>query len=131
MTTAFNLTRSGMRFRLRRLFLLTAAVALAVSILFRWWPIDGVFGNLLAFVSPEDTVYAPGYTNEGFRAARVRMRRKEIHALLGPPLYTWDNGGGITVEWWTRSPSDGDFRERAFVFNKDMSIEKISGYWLD
>jgi len=105
--------------------LLTAVVALVFSAPY-WWPLDGIVGNLLSLSVKEDTVYADGYADASFRAARIGMKRDEIYALLGPPLYAWGN-----VEWWSRSPADTHYRERAFVFEGDTTVEKISGFWFD
>jgi hypothetical protein len=96
--------------------------------------IDGISGNLLEVVFPEDedTEWAAGYTDNGFRAVSVGMTRKKVYELLGKPLYTWENyGGAEIVEWWTRSPADTNFRQRAVAFQGDRVVEKVGEYWLD
>jgi hypothetical protein len=122
---------SKIRFRLGALFLLTVLGALALSA-YRYWPVEGIFGYGLSVVFGEDTEWAGGYTDEGWRVVRIGMNEADVHSLLGPPLYVvWDRGGTVTTHWWTRSPSNGDYRERAVVFFGDKSVEKISGYWVD
>ena len=119
-----------MRFRLPALFLMTAVFAIAFTA-YRNWPIDGVGGRMLSIVIGEDTVWANGYTDDGWRTVHTGMSVAEVHALLGPPLYVWNNDGTETVHWWTRSPSDSDYRQRAVIFRGDKAVEKISGYWID
>lgn len=122
-----------MRFRLRSLFWVVSILAVVSALLGLWMrSIDGISGNLFALLLPEDTEWAPGYTDEGFRAARAGMTRREIYALLGPPLYTWENyGGAEVVEWWTRSPEDGHYRQRAVIFHGDKAVRKVGQFWVD
>jgi hypothetical protein len=110
---------------------LTTIVALAVYILFHWWPIDGISGNLFAYISSEDTVYADDYNDDGFRSIHASMTRDQVNALIGQPLGSADDVPRQTREWWTRSPSDGDYRERAVVFEQVTVVEKIGQFWLD
>jgi hypothetical protein len=111
------------RFRLRSLFILIAILALLLTA-YRWWPIDGVidFGN------SDHTVWAAGYSDAGFRAVRVGMKRDQVYSLLGRPFeHSWVNPRGHTVEQWT-APSDSSsvFRRRDVIFSGDTVIEKVS-----
>ncbi len=118
-----------MRFRLRGLFLFTGAIALA-PVAYRWWPIDGVVGNLLSLICEEDTVWTGGYSNDAFRAIRVGMSRREVYSLLGPPINSLDNGGGV-IECWTHSPDDGHYRRRELTFQSDQVIKKVAEFYVD
>jgi outer membrane protein assembly factor BamE (lipoprotein component of BamABCDE complex) len=118
-----------MQRRVRISGLLFLAAAIVATILTLWRPIDGYSGLVLLLVYGEDTEWAGGYTNRGFRSTQVGMQRDQIHAILGPPLTTWQFIDGFTTEYWTRSPSGGDHRQRGFVFEGDIAIEKVSGFW--
>lgn len=111
--------------------LFTTMVALLVNMAFRWRPIDGIEGAILSLFLREDTVWAEGYTNDRFRAVRIGMKRDEVYSLLGPPLYQWHNASGEVVEWWTHSPDDTHFRQRAIVFQGDRARRKIARFWVD
>ena len=119
-----------MRFRINSVLLFIAVVAMGLCA-YRLWPIDGLIGNLFAIFNDEDTVWADGYTNEGWRSVAVGMKRDEVYALLGPPLDTQPTGVAGTLECWTRSPADTDYRRRDLEFSGDRIVHKWSEYWID
>jgi hypothetical protein len=121
-----------MKFRLRSLLLTTDGIAMLVAVFSIWLrSIDGISGNLLAILYPEDTEYAADYTDAGFRAVQPGMPRLKAYKLLGEPFDKWNNGSGEVVEWWTRSPSDTHYRQRVIIFHGDSVAKKDSEYWVD
>ena len=49
--------------------------------------LDGwFFRSVLDFEEDEDTVYAPGYTDKGFRQIKRGMTEQEVLKILGAPL---------------------------------------------
>jgi hypothetical protein len=113
------------------LLLLTAAIAMLVAVYSTWVrSIDGISGNLLAIVFTEDTEYATGYSNAGFRAVQPGMPRRKVYELLGEPFAKWTTGAEL-IESWTRSPSNNHFRQRQIIFHGDRVVNKCSEYWVD
>jgi hypothetical protein len=118
-----------MRFRLRSLFLITALVAVGLM-LHRWWPVDG-FGGIIAVVWGDNTVWAPGYTDAGFREVRIGMKRSEVHALLGEPLESHPQTGGEVIESWTTMGTtsfDCSIHFRCVTFKGDVVVEKVAEF---
>lgn len=118
-----------MRFSLRQLLLFVAALSLVLTA-YRWWPVDGIIGNLFAY-GGHDTVWATGFSDHGWRAIRVGMRREEVYALVGPPIENATMPGGQGTEYWTRSPGDTNYFQRSIEFNRDRVVDKSSQFWLD
>ena len=127
------------RFSLRKLFLWMAVVALVLTA-YRSWPLDGAVNVLLyQFVDEDDTVFADGYTDEAFRTVRATMKREEVYALLGPPINQRQHpdefksrpAPGETVECWTRTPNDGDYKVREIVFKGDIVVRRYSEFYFD
>jgi hypothetical protein len=96
------------------MLLFTAVVATGLM-LYRWWPVDGVAGILGPLVFGDDTVWATGYTDAGFRAVRIGMSRTEIYALLGPPLHVMPTKTGQVAEGWTTLDSSPNAQCNLFV----------------
>jgi len=121
---------NAIRFPLRILFVYTAIGALVAGAMFRWWPIDGIGGIVWRVLLEEDTVWASGYSEDGFRGVRIGMKRSEVHKLLGPPIKSgqWD---GQLWEHWTYSPADTHYQIRDVVFEDDVVVRKIGEYWVD
>jgi hypothetical protein len=114
------------RFRLRGLLAFTTVVAVIIGLLVRWWPIDGLLGNLLALGAEEDTVWAHGYSDSAFQAVRAGMGRREVYRLLGRPLRDWGD-----QEEWTYSPGDTHYRQRIVYFAGDVVVKKQADVWFD
>jgi hypothetical protein len=122
-----------MRFRLRSLFLVTALVAVGLTAgvaLYRWQPLDGYGGTVMAAVWGNNTVWAPGYTDAGFRAVRIGMKRSEVYALLGKPLGTYPTSGGGVTEYWTQMGPDTDCSvyHRHVTFQGDVVVTKLAEF---
>jgi hypothetical protein len=96
---------------------------------YRWWPLDGVSGAYYFRTHPDQTVWASGYTDVGFRAVRAGMTRKEVYALIGQPLETRDDvcGKVYTTQSWIRNPDDAAYwRYRMVTFVGDTAIGTYS-----
>lgn len=77
--------------------------------------LDGLDGWFWTGGFQEDTVYARGYSDRGFRKVRHGMRREDVSELLGPPL----------GEVWSYAPEGAS---RAVVtFDEGHVDEVISG----
>jgi outer membrane protein assembly factor BamE (lipoprotein component of BamABCDE complex) len=121
---------NAIRFPLRTVFVYTAIGALVAGATFLWWPLDGIGGIVCRILMEEDTVWASGYSDEGFRSVRLGMTRSEVHNLLGPPIEStpWE---GQSWENWTYSPADTNYQVRDVVFKDDVVVRKISEYWVE
>ena len=117
-----------MRFRLGSLFLITAVVS-AGLMLYRWWPVDGLWG-VVAVVWGDNTVWAPGYTDAGFRAVKIGMKRSEVYALLGRPLASESEPTGEGVDSWTEMGADTDcsVHIRRVLFRGDLVVSKFAEF---
>jgi hypothetical protein len=97
--------------------------------------IDGVDGFLFSLAVPEDTVYAPGYSDAGFRKVRIGMTREQVYALIGPPQRSWpvENADGTADSGarWSHSPGDTNFRCRVVLFASDRVSDKHAEFYLD
>jgi hypothetical protein len=83
------MTRLGLRFRVRRIMVLVAIVAVVLA-LAKYFFIDNrpedILKAGLAALDGEYTVYAEGYTEYGFRSIRVGMSIRQVEEIIGPPL---------------------------------------------
>jgi hypothetical protein len=111
------------------MLLFVAALSLALTV-YRWWPIDGIIGNLFAR-GGHDTVWADGYSDKRWRAVRLGMCRDEVYNLIGLPIETGPIREGRVFESWTHSPGDTSYFQRYIEFKGDMVVEKINEFWLD
>jgi hypothetical protein len=84
----------------------------------------------------DDTVYAPGYTDEGFNSVTVGMSEREVLRRLGPPIDgpyfpqaadpDWDKGMR-----WTRSAHDSHYKIRVILFRQGRVADKHAGFYVD
>jgi hypothetical protein len=86
-----------------------------------------IWGAILA----EDTVYAPGYTEQGFIRVSVGMAQHQVHDLIGPPLDVWTNKNSSVGMRWSKSPKDTDFRCRVLQFVNEKVVDKHTEFYLD
>jgi hypothetical protein len=99
------------------------------------WTLDGIEGLVFGSFLREDTVYAPGYTDSGFRRVAVGMSRSQVEALIGAPQHEWPVGGdtdrsGVGARW-SHSPGDTHFRCRVLLFRNDVVVEKHTEFYVD
>jgi hypothetical protein len=97
--------------------------------------IDGVSGLLLGAFFREDTVYARGYSDSGFRRVRIGMTDHQVETLIGPPLTAWpipnSPSGADTGERWSFSPGDTHFRCRVLLFRNHRVVVKHAEFYVD
>jgi outer membrane protein assembly factor BamE (lipoprotein component of BamABCDE complex) len=101
----------------------------------QWLIPDGLQGSAQALVLGDTGTYAAGYSDRGFRAVRLGMTQAEVLSLLGEPLtkrLLTDSRAGFEFWNYTTSPTNTNFRTRAFVFDPDGRVrEKWAVYWRD
>jgi outer membrane protein assembly factor BamE (lipoprotein component of BamABCDE complex) len=103
---------------------------------------DGLKGIFFSSGIEDDTVWAPGYSDDAFLAVRSGMTREEVYALLGQPLEVrsfpmWSDfdtrrqNPGEVVECWTVTPNNSSYRVRQIVFSGDKVVDKFNEFYLD
>ena len=102
--------------------------------------LDGLDGLIFGWLFQEDTVYATGYSNRGFRQVKVGMDPDEVRKILGEPLdirtdpYALrSRAGEVSDECWaySRSPTHQHYRQRLVCFRNGFVSVKQSSYWID
>jgi hypothetical protein len=104
-------------------------VALGLTV-YRWLPLDGVSGILGPLMFGNDTQWAQGYTDSGFRAARVGMTREEVYKFLGRPLDLSSDCGMVVEHWTVLDPSrvDCNLFVRDIWFQGDTVVKKVAEF---
>ena len=101
----------------------------------RAWPIDGTEGLVLGVLLGEDTVYAPRYSDSGFRHVVLGMSRSQVEALIGAPQRKWPTDEHTdhpdVGARWSYSPGDTHFRCRVLLFRNGVVVEKHSDFYVD
>lgn len=115
-----------LRFGLRSLFALTTVLAILIVAIPIYWRSAGIVGWMF-----EDTVWAPGYSEQAFDAIKVGMTTQQVRKLMGPPIETGPWNGNRRYEGWTRSPSDSDYRMRGVAYEGNVVDVKISMFYWD
>ena len=99
------------------------------------WMLDGLDGLILSMILEEQTEYAPGYTDRGFRDVKVGMSENKVYALIGDPLDEWTINQGKAVKSkyaaWSNSPMDTHYRRRIIGLENDRVVEVTSDFWVD
>jgi hypothetical protein len=80
---------------------------------------------------PEDTEYAPAFSEKGFRALRAPLRADEVVQVIGEPLEKIRDGTGREFWTYSRSPSDTHYRRRRVVLLGETAIECIHEFYVD
>ena len=116
--------------------LLIGITVLASLISFDRWSLDGWVGVAGGLTLHEDTVYAPGYSDAGFRAVRLGMTVAEVEKLIGRAERTWtlEDRGGEKSEFgarWSHSAHDTNYRCRLLLFRDGRVTEKHSEFYVD
>jgi hypothetical protein len=65
--------------------ILTLGLVVA-AVLFQVWSLDGFQGWVFGLLFDEDTSYAVGYSDRGFRAVQRGMTEDQVQGLVGQPL---------------------------------------------
>jgi hypothetical protein len=76
-----------------------------------------------------DTEYAPGYSEEAFRAVEIGDSKEGILSLLGQPLRVYGIDG--EVQSYSRSPSGSNYLMRDIVLDSEGRVVEIRSqvYW--
>lgn len=97
--------------------------------------IDGISGLVFGTLCREDTVYARGYSDSGFRKVRLGMTDQEVEKLIGRPLTTWPTpesaSGSNTGARWSFSPGDTNYRCRVLLFRDHRVVVKHAEFYVD
>ena len=98
-------------------------------------PLDGYRGWFLSqLAQKEDTVYAPQYSNAGFRKIAVGMTDEDVIRLVGKPLETYSVslGGKQYIGWrFSRSANGASYRIRALLFREGRVSKIFREFYLD
>ena len=96
----------------------------------------GVQDLALDLLLTDDTLYAPGYTDDQFNAIELGMTEAEVLRRLGPPIdepyhpqfkgEDWDTGMR-----WTRSAHDSHYKCRVIIFRAGRVSEKHAEFYVD
>jgi len=91
---------------------------------------------VLDLLLTDDTLYAPGYTDDHFNRIEVGMTEAEVLRRLGPPIdhpyhptvagESWDTGMR-----WTRSAHDSNYKCRVVIFRAGRVSEKHAEFYVD
>lgn len=81
------------------------------------------------FLFTFDTEYAPGYSEEAFRAVEIGDSREKVLGLLGQPLRVYGLDG--KVQSYSRSPSGSNYLMRDIVLDSEGRVVEIwkQIYW--
>lgn len=127
-------TKSRAVHRLLKCLIVTAAIGMCLAIA-NAYMLDGLTGFIFSSLENEDTAYASGYTDAGFRGVKVGMSDADVFRLIGQPQKSWpigDSGeGSETGARWSYSPSDTNFRCRVLLFRDHHVVEKHTEFYLD
>ena len=116
---------------------IVVSVAVSASLLtaVHRWALDGIGGIAFGALLDEDTVYARGYSDAGFRHVAPGMSREQVRSLIGAPQKEWPieatNGGPDLGARWSYSPGDTHFRCRVLLFRQGVVVKKHSEFYLD
>lgn len=112
---------------------LVVAGFLVVLLIGHLWSLDGIHGNLFGLIGHEDTVYAPGYTDAGFRRIKTGMTEQEVFGIIGKPLkeYRPDMTESMRVLLYSESPRDTDYRIRQINLSYGKVSRKHTEYYMD
>lgn len=93
---------------------------------------DGLLGEIFLRVFGDDTEYAPGYSDDTFRAIKVGDTSDRVLLELGDPLATVnDRAESSRVLFFTRSPQSTHYRLRAIRIDDGLVKEVIAKVYVD
>lgn len=100
----------------------------------------GDFAMYLLGMTEDSTVYANGFSEEGFCCVRTGMTEAEVEGLAGHPLWERNLDGGRTLWVYSsvRCPegcttcNDGFYWRRDVLFDAEGKVESVERrYWDD
>jgi hypothetical protein len=93
--------------------------------------LDGLLGTSLGVVLPDDTEYAPGYSDERFRDIEPEMTERNVLDALGRPLDQTITSVGETVWRYSRSRKDSNYHVRSVVLRYGKVVGTIHEFYVD
>lgn len=97
--------------------------------------LDGLDGLVWAALLPDDTEYAAGYTDAGFRRVGVAMTFDDVRRLIGEPERSWPLDGSSSQPdlgaRWSYSPGNTNFRCRVLLFREQRVVRKHAEFYVD
>jgi hypothetical protein len=113
--------------------LLSGAVAALVCL--HVWLLDGLDGAVFGIALQEDTLYAAGYSDAGFRRVTTDMSQAQVEGMLGPPESRWtierSGDGPDTGARWSYSPDDTHYRCRVILYRRGHVVKKHAEFYVD
>ncbi|RQV96850.1 hypothetical protein EH221_04520 [bacterium] len=73
--------------KIKGIFTILLVVFCALVAWAHFFHLDGAFDFILGVLSFEDTLYAPGYSNAGFKCVHEGTTRERVLELIGYPIY--------------------------------------------
>lgn len=111
------------------LFMIVCVVGALIAV--NTYLVDGVVGSGLRLIFGDDTVYATAYSEAAFRRIAIGMTEDQVRALLGEPLGMRVQPFGRTSWWFTTSPHDKSYRQRAVVFQDGLVTQILHEFYVD
>ena len=129
LTQCYGISRSKMK----TIFLLLVGTLLGVvlcTVAIGSLHVGGTLEMLGAVLVEDQTVYAPGYSNDNFRRVRPNMSKAEVLELIGEP-FAWNlNSPGEVIGYWSRACYEGNYRWRIIFFEGDrVKTVEVGYYW--
>jgi hypothetical protein len=117
---------------LKRLILVVVLGLALILTVFHFYLLDGLTGAFFSLGEKENTVYATGYTDSGFRRIRQGMSSNDVLSILGPPLAKYDLKNPHRVLWqYSKEIEDLSFSVRNVIFKDAFVCEVICEYYVD
>jgi hypothetical protein len=93
--------------------------------------LDGVRGAFFSILFADTTVYAPNYTDLGYRSIRIGETEESVLRILGEPT-EHDSPDGYVARWrYTKSKSDSHYRMRQISFKNGRVVSKEHYFLVD
>ena len=123
---------------MKRRIMATGAVlsgAVAALVCFHLWLPDGLEGVVFGIALHEDTLYAAGYSDGGFRRVTAGMSEAQVEEVLGAPESRWtierSGNGPDAGARWSYSPGDTHYRCRVILFRRGHVVKKHAEFYVD
>jgi hypothetical protein len=89
-----------------------------------------IFDNIV-FIFEDRTIYAPGYSEEGFKTIARGMSREQVLAILGEPLRRDLGTSAMPKEYWryTEGTADSNYWFRTITFDKKGIVQGVDRHY--
>jgi len=111
---------------------IAVAMLIAVAATVFFWQRRVSISEYMYFRNHSDeTIWAKGYTDTGFRKVQNGMARRQVIAILGTPLESTDHiycrCGTFATQSWTKAERNGAYRRRTIDYVDDVVVLKQAG----